>query len=79
MEILGIVKVIWGVCLRFRSWKIEHVWREANCCADFLVNLGCDRAANGAVVRLVSPPEGLATLLLRDSMGLGVSRVVGVG
>lgn len=79
VEIQGLVLSIKSMRESFRGWRLMHKWREANLCADFLADLACDYRGGGAVVRLDSLPDGLGALLLRDLMGLGEMRVVGVG
>lgn len=55
---------------RFDCWRLRHVRREANFCADFLAGVGCNRRDAGDVLRLSSPPVELTSLVFRDFMGL---------
>jgi hypothetical protein len=59
-----------------RDWtvRIEHTFREANFCADFMAKLAtsCD---NGLMI-WDEPPQGLQQLLLADIMQISFPRVV---
>ncbi|KAJ6420916.1 hypothetical protein OIU84_028322 [Salix udensis] len=59
-----------------RDWtvRIEHIFREANFCADFMAKFAtsCD---NGLMI-WDEPPQGLQQLLLADIMGISFPRIV---
>jgi hypothetical protein len=59
-----------------RDWtvRIEHTFREANFCADFMAKFAtsCD---NGLMI-WDEPPQGLQQLLLANIMGISFSRIV---
>ncbi|KAF7831938.1 ribonuclease H [Senna tora] len=47
-------------------WKITHIFREGNQCADFMAKLGS--ASDDDYVIWDSPPDGIGHLLLADRM-----------
>jgi hypothetical protein len=59
-----------------RDWtvRIEHTFREANFCADFMVKFAtsCD---NGLMI-WDEPPQGLQQLLLANIMRISFPRIV---
>jgi ribonuclease HI len=59
-----------------RDWtvRIEHTFREANFCADFMAKFAtsCD---NGLMI-WDEPPQGLQQLLLANIMGISFPRIV---
>ena len=59
-----------------RDWtvRIEHTFRDANFCADFMTKFAtsCD---NGLMI-WDEPPQGLQQLLLADIMGISFPRIV---
>ncbi|KAF7838223.1 ribonuclease H [Senna tora] len=58
----------------FRGCVVNHRWREANRCADYLASLGT--SCNSARVIIETPPADLKLLLLSDVMGIQLPRVV---
>ena len=62
-----------------REWEVEilHVYREANCVADWLANFGLTRELldRGADI-ITDPPSGLYTLLYYDLIGSTVPRLI---
>ncbi|XP_031108607.1 uncharacterized protein LOC116013088 [Ipomoea triloba] len=58
---------------QFQSFKLMHVFREGNQCADFLANLA-QSSVWGTLV-LDSPPEGLTSLLDRDAIAVAFRRI----
>ncbi|KAF7813509.1 ribonuclease H [Senna tora] len=57
----------------FDGFKVQHRWREANNCADFLANLGL--SCSGRVL-LAAPPSEIKQLLFADVVGILLPRVV---
>nr|GMD39347.1 LINE-type retrotransposon LIb DNA [Ipomoea batatas] len=56
----------------FQEFKITHVMREGNQCADLLANLG-QESPQGTII-LDNPPERLSDLLARDAHSFAVCR-----
>ena len=54
--------------------QISHIFREANSAADFLANLG--HSIQFGVCFYDTVPNGLAPLLMHDSVGVLFSRSV---
>lgn len=78
-EISAIIDEVLRILGRLRRWTIRHIWREANLCANLLAGLGRDRCDDGRVMLLESPLLSLVSLMMRDMMGLGLSRDSGIG
>jgi len=74
VEIHGIVKETIHRLATFDEWRIRHIWREANYCADFMANLGTQRRDAVLEMWADSPLPELKLRLLRDSLGLGFAR-----
>lgn len=47
VEIMNLVDAISSSLAGFRDWKVAHVWREANSCADVMANMGSHRQGCG--------------------------------
>lgn len=66
---------IWSA-LEAADWnaQVVHVYREANCGADFLANLGHEGSFN--CVMLNAAPAALNLILFEDRLGTGLPRMV---
>lgn len=74
MEVFGIVRSVHVMLESFDEWRMKHVRREANLCADLLANMGADRRDDGGTVVFEDLPADLSLILLNDVLGLGVMR-----
>ena len=62
-----------------RDWEIQtvHIFREANCVADWLANYGLSRdVLDSQTDVLTDPPSGLYTLLYYDLIGSTIPRLI---
>ncbi|KAF7840640.1 ribonuclease H [Senna tora] len=73
-DLHSIIQEIRLALASFDLVEVRHRWREANCCANFLANLGC--FCSSGRCKLSEPPVGLANLLLADVVGIHVPRLV---
>lgn len=74
-ELFSLVGMVRDLLSRFRRWKLNHRWREANRCTDVLAGLAySDRVSS--LVRHLSPPAAVDLVLLEDLAGVGFERVV---
>ncbi|KAF7821789.1 ethylene responsive transcription factor 1b [Senna tora] len=58
----------------FKQWKLQHLYREANSCADALANRGGQSKANLTIFS--SPPNFIQYLLLSDVLEIGEQRSI---
>ncbi|XP_077228472.1 uncharacterized protein LOC143861430 [Tasmannia lanceolata] len=58
---------------KFKSWKISHIWREANQAADYLSKPNC--SLKGEDIQSVSIPSDLHNIVSLDYDGMVYSRV----
>jgi hypothetical protein len=54
--------------------KINHVFREANKCADMLANMGCEDQCR--TVFLENPPYRVAQIVEEDCRGVSFPRLI---
>ena len=62
-----------------RAWEVRtvHIYREANCVADWLTNFGLSRdVIDRQSDVLTDPPSGLYTLLYYDLIGSTIPRLI---
>ena len=62
-----------------RDWEVEifHVYREANCVADWLANFGLTRdLLDRGADFLTDPPAGVYSLLYYDLIGSTITRLI---
>lgn len=59
-----------------REWEVvvKHAYREANCCADRLANLGPERDLGVHWLTTPLPPRDLFCMLLADLVGVSLPR-----
>ncbi|KAF7812710.1 RNA-directed DNA polymerase [Senna tora] len=74
MEVYSIIQETLLIFKDFDDVRVQHRWREANSCADFLANLGT--VSSSVRFSLQHPPSGVSALLLADALGIQVPRVI---
>ncbi|KAF7811828.1 ribonuclease H [Senna tora] len=68
LEVSSLVQEILLMLEGFEDVRIQHRWREANSCADFLANLGTDASPVRRILQ--HPPPGMTALLMADALGI---------
>ncbi|KAF7833225.1 ribonuclease H [Senna tora] len=73
-EFSGLFSEICCILQEFIDFHVQHRWRQANLCADFLADLGV--RCNGSCNVLVGPPTELSNLMIADVAGTSMPRFV---